>query len=582
MKKEIFLKTIVLLVFLLTSVCATLDTHLFVYPSLSRYLLLEVGAIVLIVVWLFKSFVDKGSMFLTKCQLFVVMWFGYVVFHGFISQTCELYRTVYLCVTLALILALTNLQKRKCISRSSVETILLAVAGLNVVYVILQKVGVLVSGNIYFEVTGCNENPTVTALYLVGCLPIMFGRCKDSTRRLALYVFLSLSVVCIVLLRCRTAYIGLAVEVVVLLSMRLKSVYKCGRVNAFYLCMVGVVFLSLAFVAGYKMYSMKQDSADGRMLIWKLSAEMLVDRPIGHGYGLFEKYYNLKQADYFATRDYSANERKNATFVFMPYNDYLEHGVEGGVVGMLFLFAFYFVMWSKALRMNDHKSMAVFCAFAIMSLFNFVYTSILPWFLIICHASFVVAAEDGKPICKCSQCLASVAMLVPISFLSVMVLGMATAQLKLGKLEHITQSDGYVGDMRFEALEPAIGTSEAFWTKRATNSINQHHYDDALSCIRMARKYSSLPGLFMMEYKCRVAKVNDDKAVACLDTISFMLPRNLAIKHMLIRYYADKNQIRKALFYADDILATGYKVWSEEAAFLTNQAKRFKEAYEKE
>lgn len=69
MKKEIFLKTIVLLVFLLTSVCATLDTHLFVYPSLSRYLLLEVGAIVLIVVWLFKSFVDKGSMFLTKCQL---------------------------------------------------------------------------------------------------------------------------------------------------------------------------------------------------------------------------------------------------------------------------------------------------------------------------------------------------------------------------------------------------------------------------------------------------------------------------------------------------------------------------------
>ena len=150
-------------------------------------------------------------------------------------------------------------------------------------------------------------------------------------------------------------------------------------------------------------------------------------------------------------------------------------------------------MWSKALRMNDPKSMAVFCAFAIMSLFNFVYTSILPWFLIICHASFVVAAEDGKPICKCSQCLASVAMLVPISFLSVMVLGMATAQLKLGKLEHITQSDGYVGDMRFGALEPAIGTSEAFWTKRATNSINQHHYDDALSCIRMARKYSSLP-----------------------------------------------------------------------------------------
>ena len=54
------------------------------------------------------------------------------------------------------------------------------------------------------------------------------------------------------------------------------------------------------------------------MLIWKLSTEMMAGKPSGYGYGLFEKNYNLRQADYFANREYTDTEKRNSDFVNMP------------------------------------------------------------------------------------------------------------------------------------------------------------------------------------------------------------------------------------------------------------------------
>lgn len=579
MKKELFLKAAVLLVFLLTSVCATLDTQLFVYPSLSRYLLLEVGAIAIITVGFFVSLCDKGPVSVTGCQLLVLAWVGYIALHGLAVCACELYRTVYLCVTLILILALAYMQRGRWLSRSSVEMVLMAVAVLNAFCVIFQTVGVLPSGSSYFEATGCNENPTVTALYLVGCLPVVAVRSKEPRHRLAYVMLLAALVACVVLLRCRTAYIGLAVEVAVLLGLRLRQAVVRGSVSTFWLGVAGIALLVLAFAAGAKMYNMKKDSADGRVLIWKLSAGMVADRPQGHGYGLFEKYYNLRQADYFADGHYTETEKNNATFVYMPYNDYLEQGVEGGIVGMLFLIAFYSVMVWKAVQAKDHASAAVLLAFAVMSLFNFVYTSILPWLLLVCHASFVVAAEKEIQLCRCSRRFVCVAMLVPVAFIAFKVSEMTAAQLMLGRMVGMAQDGSHIDDGQFERLAVMAGTSEAFWTKRADNNIGVSHFEEALEDIRMARAYSSSPRLFMMEYRCRRNMGEADVAAASLDTLSYMLPRSLTVKHLLMRHYANKHQIREALHYANDILSTGFKVRSERALFITDQARNFKERF---
>jgi hypothetical protein len=41
-------------------------------------------------------------------------------------------------------------------------------------------------------------------------------------------------------------------------------------------------------------------SADARVVVWKISAEMIIQRPLlGYGYGSFERNYSLFQSNYF-------------------------------------------------------------------------------------------------------------------------------------------------------------------------------------------------------------------------------------------------------------------------------------------
>ena len=55
----------------------------------------------------------------------------------------------------------------------------------------------------------------VTAMYLAGCVPLIVHRLRCPDRKVAYVLFLVLALFAVVLLRCRTAYIGLAVEAAV-------------------------------------------------------------------------------------------------------------------------------------------------------------------------------------------------------------------------------------------------------------------------------------------------------------------------------------------------------------------------------
>ena len=573
------LKAAALIAFLSACVFSTVDMGLFVYPSLSRYLLLESWVAVLAVVLLCGMAVRRSGIEISGGQLFIFAWALYIVFHGVAAGCGEVYRTVYLCLTLLSAVVLSLLLKGRCLTRQGMENALLAVGALHIVCIVFQKLGVIASGSAYFGVTGCGENPTVAALYLVGCLPILAGRMAQSGQKAALGFFIAVAAVCIMLLRCRTAYVGAAAVAAVFLCARCRAFATSRKVGRRYLAAGTVSLLLAVSAAGAALYAMKKDSADGRLLIWRLSAGMMAERPQGYGYGLFERNYNLTQAGYFAGGAFESGEKANADFVFMPYNDFIEQGVEGGVAGMAFLAAFYVLMARRAVLSGDRRSAAVFCSFGVMSLFNFVYTSVSPWFLLMCHASFVMAGEDGlKPEKRWVAGLAGAAMLCVTALLSYKSFGLTTAQVRLKKIE---DEGRFVDDRRYAEIAGMAGTSEAFWTRRARNSMGRERYSDALRHIAQARAYSSSPELFLMAYRCRMRLGSPEAAVGSLDTLSYMLPRKLTVKYMLMNHYAARGNKEKAVRYAGEILAADVKVWSERAAFITNSARLLKDSYEK-
>ncbi|MFA5229064.1 MAG: O-antigen ligase family protein, partial [Candidatus Paceibacterota bacterium] len=69
-----------------------------------------------------------------------------------------------------------------------------------------------------------------------------------------------------------------------------------GKKKKLLLTIIGSVLI----VGGLFLYRYKPASADGRLLIWRVSADMIADAPLfGHGIDGFSKEYMIYQANYF-------------------------------------------------------------------------------------------------------------------------------------------------------------------------------------------------------------------------------------------------------------------------------------------
>lgn len=562
------------LLYMSLCVFSTLDTGLFVYPSLSRYLLLEVGILILGFVCVSACIMAGKRVLASRYSFFILGWIIYVSLHALFTHPHEIYRALYLNVILSLLLVLDAGQRTGLLARKSMEDGLMLVAAIHIVFMAAQKFGMAESANVYFPVVGSNDNPTATALYFVGVMPILISRARQSGWHYTNVAFVFLVMVGILVLRCRTAYIGLCIEAAVYAVMCHRETLRkvAGRHP-----LVILVAAAVITGAGFRMYSMKKDSADGRLLIWQQSVEMIADKPLGYGYGLFEKNYNLHQAEYFSRGDFSDTERRTADFVYMPYNDYIEQGVEGGVVGMAFLAAFYFLFISKAVRERRIMEAAILTAFSVMSLTNFVYTSIQPWMLVICCAAFAMS-DDGTEVHPpqrrdyTANVLVTVLLLVAAYFTA----GLTMAQLKLKELDTCMENGADIPDRQFDAIEEPVATSEAYWRIRAKNCMSLCRHGNALTFIRRARQYSSSPELLGMEAECLRRNEKPEAAMRLMDTLSCMLPHVLRLKLILMRHNASQGKEEDALRYAGDIIATGAKYDTEEARMIIREAEKYK------
>lgn len=562
--------------FYLTCVAATIDTRHFVYPSLSRSLLMEVGlllcgsAICLRIMagcvcrnrgnGLIGVHEDYGCRYF---RLFIFAWIAYILIHGMLSPVMEWYRTTYLCVTLLSIIVFSYGLRCGILTRRHIVNGLLMIAAAHVIAVFAQWLGILEPEDAMYPVTGFNDNPNVTAMYLAGCVPFIVQRVTDSDRRSAYVIFLTLLLISVIMLRCRTAYIGLAVETAVLLL----AVRRARQALCSYKWLSITIAAVLLSVSAVKMYDMKRDSATGRMLIWHLSAQMICERPLGHGYGLFEKHYNQHQAAYFAAGGGTETERRTATYVGMAYNDYLEHGVDGGIIGMLFLAGFYVLAILMSVRRKDRSATATLSAFAVMSMTNFVTASIQPWLMAVCLASMPLTdgeyldagrkTSDGKFL---QHLLPLLAIICTGLFI---VARMTLSQVELKHLEDRIKSGGRVPDAEFAGLENRIYSSEAYWRIRARCMMSMSDYKHAIPFVKHAMMYGTSPVLCYMAHQCHTAMGEESKGITYIMDVYYTQPSLLLPKLILMKYYDSSGDTTAAISYANEILKTHTKCTNE-------------------
>jgi O-antigen ligase len=135
----------------------------------------------------------------------------------------------------------------------------------------------------------------------------------------------------------RAAWLSVIISILFLLS-----VYAKGKINFATLSTLKRIGLTciLALVCIFslsKLYFFKQDSADGRILIWTATWNLFEEKPItGWGINGFQANYMFKQADYLQKHT-DSRFAILADDIAYPFNEFLKILIEQGLIGFILI-----------------------------------------------------------------------------------------------------------------------------------------------------------------------------------------------------------------------------------------------------
>ena len=203
-----------------------------------------------------------------------------------------------------------------------------------------QVYGYLPVKHAMFPLTGSFYNPGPYGGFLAMAFPVclweVLSHYRNCRKGLAYWISLVGLVLIGIMLPAtmsRTAWVAAAIS----------SVYVCGCVYPTGMKALGkrlslkckhckVVVLLLLLALGTAGYLMKKDSADGRLLMWKVSAQAVLEHPwTGVGWEQVPGAYGDAQEKYFASGNYTETEARVAGSPEYVFNEYLQVAMAWGV-----------------------------------------------------------------------------------------------------------------------------------------------------------------------------------------------------------------------------------------------------------
>lgn len=202
----------------------------------------------------------------------------------------------------------------------------LSVAGImQALYGLLQLYNILPSHS-QFRLTGTFFNlgayAAFIALSAIVSLVLIFYF-KEKRLILIPQLNIALAIIILPITQNRAAWIAII----------LAAVFLYARFKKRYLLYGLLIITGMLVIAGG--YYLKKDSADGRVLIWKVTSQMIGEHPVmGIGYDRFSAHYMNAQASYLEQKG-APDERQLADNVYYAFNDLLQLTAELGVIGAI-------------------------------------------------------------------------------------------------------------------------------------------------------------------------------------------------------------------------------------------------------
>ena len=216
---------------------------------------------------------------------------------------------------------------------------LIVLGGVEAVLGLLQVFGLRESNHALFTLTGSFYNPGPYSGYLALVLPLAVNELirYSLSKGIPFYTALTVTLLIVCVLPAgmsRAAWLAAGVSVVFLLD-RWLGLHRLFVPKGWRARLVAAVCLVVIAASAAGMYLMKKDSADGRLLVWKISLSEAMKQPFDRIESrTFSAVYGEAQEEYFSRNGYTAEEERVAEVPDFAFNEYIQAFMMTGIFGL--------------------------------------------------------------------------------------------------------------------------------------------------------------------------------------------------------------------------------------------------------
>jgi O-antigen polymerase len=352
-----------------------------------------------------------------------------------------------------------------------------------------------------------------------------------------------------------------------------------------------VALLSIA-TAVYGLYSMKKDSADGRMLIWQVTGQLIKQSPVtGHGAGAFNALYMNEQATWFESGEGSEAQAMVAGSPEAPFNEPLKLWLEKGLIGFLLAGTILYLIFVNNIKAVNHKPKTpnpklttsfkgALISLLVFSLFSYPFDiSSLTLQLVILVA--IISAKSK--IALVAKGKKSLLINLPVSI----VLILATIHILPQRQAHYQamkiwkKADQFYS---YGSYHTAVEVYEEAFPVMKSEGLFLQMYGKALNMTEQYQKSNQILEMAQTRFSSQIIQnaMGDNykslgnyiAAEAAYEKSKQMIPSLLLPKYLMVKLYNQSGQNQKAQQAAEEILNSPVKVESSATREIMREMKK--------
>lgn len=416
-----------------------------------------------------------------------------------------------------------------------------------------------------FKVVGTFDNPAGFISCICAAFPL--GILFFNSRKRWHWVGLLVVIIAIVLSESRTGVIALSVIGWIVCCCN-KKVHQKWKVSAAVL----VVLMFVGIVGFYK-----TNSANGRMLIWECSWNMIKEKPLlGHGIHAFKAHYMDYQTAYFQTHP-TSKYAMLAGNVNHPFNEFIGIWIQFGIIGVIGLAVILFLLWKCYQRNPTSQGKCAWLsllAIGICAMFSYPLAYPFVW-LIVLWDCFVLLS-NARLSCKIPRFISNMTGCILIFWGSVLAYKLATtiqSEYQWNKNMVSMQSNEKKLE-EYGKLMKELGNNPYFLYNYAVKLYYADLHKESLEIATKCRMYWADYDLEMLvseNYK-KMSEYND--ALMHFEKASLMIPVKFMPPYRMFQIYKEQKEIHKLEEMANRIVNKPVKINSPLIEQIKREAKR--------